>query len=604
MCGIVGYIGTKNAETVILKGLLRLEYRGYDSAGIALFLKGQNELFIEKKVGTVDNLTHSLKDKHLESVSGVGHTRWATHGKPSLENAHPIKYGQVTIVHNGIIENHSVIKEKLLSLGHKFQSSTDTEIVAHLLDELLQKNNPILAIRDLCEILKGAYALGIIIDNERDKIYFAKNASPMVLAKDHTGYYLASDQIALADFCPDYFSIEDGSYGYISRDECEIHSLILENYQPKFETMTQVNEEVTLSGHPHFMHKEIFEQPSVIRRLFVSNQNNSSIDYDKICMAKNVHIIACGSSYFAGLVAKDFIESILKIPVHVEIASEYRYRNNIINSDTLVIAISQSGETADTLAALMKASMHTSLLLGAVNVLSSAIAKKCSAHLGNIYLDAGTEVSVASTKAFLSQMVALKIFTLNVAKRKNLITSNEEEIFLNELKLLPLLVEKILNQDEEIKKIAQSFVDEPKVIYIARGNLYPIALEGALKMKELAYIFAEGYPAGELKHGPIATIDKNTPVIVLFGSDELNIKTMSNLSEVKCRGAKIISIAPKLFKEAQNESDYFIGYEDCPSFTSSIITTVIVQLLAYHTSSLKGLNVDKPRNLAKSVTVE
>ncbi len=611
MCGIIGYVGQKNASEVILNALKHLEYRGYDSSGVALFCKQSQKLIIEKKLGSINELSNHLHTLNIQSNSGIGHTRWATHGKPSIENAHPLKYNKVSVVHNGIIENYQTLKRNLVSLGHSFTSDTDTEVIAHLLDDLLLKTDPLPAIKELCNLLTGAYALGISIEECPDKIFFAKNKCPLIIAKDSQGVYLASDELALMDFSVEVYSLIDGQFGYVSLEQLKVCSLNGVTTDIRLEKTSVNKSSMSLLGHKHYMHKEIFEQPLAIKRLLdekiIDNKvylNPAEINLDKADNFTNIQIVACGSSYIAGLIAKDFMESLLNIPTQVDFASEYRYGHNLTHKNTLLIVISQSGETADTLAALEEGASKGAKYLAITNIASSAIARFCKQSLGNIFLNAGIEVSVASTKAFVSQVVALKILSIALAAKKSLISKSQEEFYIEGLKGLPAQVQNILSQDEQIRSVADKLKSQSSMLYIARGNLYPIALEGALKMKELSYIAAQGYPAGELKHGPIATIDKDMAVVVIFNNDELSVKTMSNLCEVKARGAKIIAVATNHNKDIYREADYFIELVNTENFLQPIIATIPLQLLAYHLSDLKGLDVDKPRNLAKSVTVE
>ncbi|MCA9508240.1 MAG: glutamine--fructose-6-phosphate transaminase (isomerizing) [Myxococcales bacterium] len=611
MCGIVGYIGEQNAKTIIIKGLERLEYRGYDSSGIAI---NENNSFVtlKKTVGKLGALKNHIENLNLNGHQAIGHTRWATHGAPSDVNAHPHKYGRVSVVHNGIIENFSELKHRLQTKGHNFSSSTDTEVVAHILNSLLDEGIEMLsALQRISDILRGTYSLGILLDGDNERLYFIKNGSPLIVARGDNESFFASDQMALVDFKPDYYPLKDGDYGFISKTTVEIYDLLGKRKDCHFLPLKAQAENIERMGHKHFMHKEIFEQPEVIERVLLGRIKNGLIDLDNFGLKfegmkhiSRIHIIACGSSYIAGLIAKPALETALGIPVEVEIASEYRYRTTLSNSSTLVIAISQSGETADTLAALDKALSEGALCVSVCNVLGSAIPRVCENSGGNLYLNAGPEISVASTKAFLAQVVALKLLTLALEKYFTPQSPHEESQKVQAFFQLKNAIMHMLEQDEAISKIAFALMHQPRMLFLGRGELLPVALEGALKMKELSYIFAEGYAAGELKHGPIATIDPQMPVVIAFSNDILGVKTLSNLFEVKARGACVISVAPKNAVDVQEASDYFIPLEHCDEFLLPILATVPLQLLAYHLSNHKGIDVDKPRNLAKSVTVE
>lgn len=612
MCGIVGYIGKRNALTVLMEGLENLEYRGYDSAGVAL-LGHNGDVIIEKAVGKLQALKEKVAGRRFDCTRGMGHTRWATHGAPSFANAHPHHVGRVTLVHNGIVENHATIKQKLIEQGRQFYSNTDTEVAAHLLDTLLEDsgNQPLVAIGRLCDILHGAYSFGILLSDHPNKIFFAKNGSPLIVAKGDNEFFFASDQAALVDYQPRYSVIADLQMGYISETDAAMFDLKGVPCPIEWTPLTAKKESAQKMGYKHFMHKEIFEQPETIDRALLGRVNKNGldfsgfdIDFDRMKDINRIHIVACGSAYYAGLIAKPMFESILKIPTDVEIASEYRYRETLTDARTLVIAVSQSGETVDTLAALTKAYQVGAMCLSVCNVLGSAIASLCEKSLGNVFINAGPEISVASTKAFVGQIATLRLLVMAIAVKLEKMNARDTSTLYADFMQLKHGIEAMLAQDEAIRAIAKDLVAEPRMFYLGRGELYPVALEGALKMKELSYIFAEGYPAGELKHGPIAIIDPGMPVIVLFGNGALSVKTASNLQEVKARGAKIISVAPVGLDGIDEESIHVIRVPQCASMLEPILTTIPLQLLAYHLSDLKGVDVDKPRNLAKSVTVE
>jgi glucosamine--fructose-6-phosphate aminotransferase (isomerizing) len=611
MCGIIGYIGPRNAKDVVLDGLERMEYRGYDSAGFALNAKDLKNLYLEKAAGRLAVLKEKVRQQELYGESAIGHTRWATHGAPTDLNAHPQKYGRVTLVHNGIFENYATVKQELKAQGHSFLSSTDTEVAAHVLDKLLKSHEPLKAIGILCEKLSGLFALGILIDGEPDRIYFAKRGTPLIVAHNEHESFFASDQAALVEWQPKYYALNDYEIGFIERARIAVFDRAGAQVPIIFSPLTAKREALEKQGHEHFMHKEIFEQPDVVSHVLRGRVNNDQIclenfelDFERLKRLDKIHIIACGSSYFAGLIAKPGLEARLGIAVEVEIASEYRYRHTLTNNKTLVIAISQSGETADTIAALEKALSLGAQCMAFCNVVGSSIANRCALSVGSFMLNAGPEISVASTKAFVAQVVALKLFTVALNKYFNNLSDQEEKKALKEFKDLKDHIARILKQDDQIAELAKEFKDTQHMLYIARGELFPVALEGALKMKELAYVFAEGYAAGELKHGPIATIEPGTPAVVLFSNDYLAPKTASNLQEMKARGAKIISIGASDTPHFRDDADFIIDLGPCDVWLLPVVATIPLQLLAYHLSALKGLDVDKPRNLAKSVTVE
>lgn len=614
MCGIIGYVGKRNAKDVIMSGLARLEYRGYDSAGIALSAPyGAGTVVLNKAKGHLSVLREKIDSLDLLGSMALGHTRWATHGAPSDLNAHPLKFGRVVVVHNGIIENYLVLKQELIARGHIFSSATDTEVVAHLLDELLQEGNAVeIALRLMCERLHGSFALGFMIDGETTRLYFAKRGTqPLVIAKNDDECFFASDQAALVDFKPPFYTLNDYETGFIERDRAEVYDMVGNSLNIEFKPLLAQLESVEKLGHEHFMHKEIFEQPETIRRVLAGRLtddalflNGFELDFAALAKVRNIEIIGCGSAHLAGLIAKPDLEEMLGLPVSVEIASEYRYRKTLTDDRTLVIAISQSGETADTLAALEKGFDQKALCMAVCNVVGSALANRCHESIGNLFLHAGPEIAVASTKAFIAQLVALKLFAMAFAKIRGFLPVEQEQYKVRALLQLAQNVDKLLRLDEEISKITKELINEQRMLYLGRGELFPLALEGALKMKELSYISAEGYAAGELKHGPIATIDQGMPAVVIFGHDVRAIKTASNLQEIKARGAKIISIVPGPIDGVREESDVVLDIGACEPWLMPVLATIPLQLLAYHLSVHKGLDPDKPRNLAKSVTVE
>ncbi len=610
MCGIIGYIGEKNALGVLMAGLENLEYRGYDSAGVAV--RSDDDVVVEKAVGKLSALKAVVSSREYLGSSGIGHTRWATHGAPSFINAHPHRVGQICMVHNGIIENHASIKQKLVEQGRRFTSNTDTEVAAHLLDCLLEEGNePIVAIGKLCDILHGAYSFGIMLADYPDQLFFAKNGSPLIIARAEGEFFFASDQAALVDYQPRYCPLNDLEIGFISRSDARVYDLKGGEREIEWRPLSVKKEGAQKNGHQHFMHKEIFEQPETIDRVLFGRLNEHgldmagfALDFERIKHINRIQLIACGSAYYAALIARPMFESLLRLPTDVEIASEYRYRDTLTDERTLVVAVSQSGETVDTLAALTKAVGLGAQFMSVCNMLGSAIAMQCEQGMGNLFINAGPEISVASTKAFVGQIVALRLLMLSMAVKLGRITLEDTRGYFADFRQLKAGIKSVLARDLEIRAVAQDLVNEPRMFYLGRGDLYPVALEGALKMKELSYIFAEGYPAGELKHGPIAIIDPGMPVIILFGHGPLSIKTASNLQEVKARGARVICIAPEGMAEVDEEASQIIRTPPCSSMLEPILATIPLQLLAYHLSDLKGIDVDKPRNLAKSVTVE
>lgn len=615
MCGIIGYVGTKNALDVIISGLEYLEYRGYDSAGVAINTSAHNEntkLFIKKTAGKLSILKDALKFHDVTGFVGMGHTRWATHGMPTSINAHPHRCGQVTLIHNGIVENHKIIRQKLIDHGHQFCSETDTEVAAHLLDNFLKEiKDPIKALSMLADTIQGNYSFAVMMDSYPDRIYFAKNGSPLIIAQGVGEIFLASDQGALLSHDVKFYSLNDLEIGFIDGHGGRIFDLKGEEKHISWSSLIAKRETVGKLHYRHFMHKEIFEQPETLDRVLHSRLDDDGInfsgfdlDFKKIATANRIEIIACGSAYYASLIARSALEAIVRIPVSVEIASEYRYRQTLTDEKTLVIAVSQSGETADTLSSIKKARALGAMCMSVCNVVSSAIPQICQNSLGNLFLNAGIEMSVASTKAFIAQVIALRLFTLALAKQLGTLSKAKEISFKEHCLNLKSSMISILAHDEEIRNIARNFLKQDRMLFLGRGDFFPVALEGALKIKELSYIFAEGYPAGELKHGPIALVDQDMLAVVIFGNDALDVKTASNLQEIKARGAKIFGIAPKGILDVKDDSDFYLSYEDSDPLLEPILATIPLQLLAYHISDLKGIDVDKPRNLAKSVTVE
>lgn len=615
MCGIVGYIGSKQAYPVLIKGLKRLEYRGYDSAGVALINKN-NELNFYKKAGKVSELEDYVLDKDVSGTIGIGHTRWATHGVPNDINAHPhmSQSGRLVIVHNGIIENYSSIKEQLKNkYNYNFQSDTDTEVLCNLIELILIKEN--VSIEDavrlaLLEVV-GAYAIVVLDKEDPDTIVAARKGSPMVVGIGNNEFYIASDASPIVEFTKNVVYLDDQEYVVLQRDQpIRIKNLANDEVTPFIHELQLDLEEIEKGGYEHFMLKEINEQAKVFKDAIRGRMNAQEgwikmggvSDYiNKINNAKRFIITACGTSYHSGLLAEYLIEDLARVPVEVEYASEFRYRNPIINENDVVIAISQSGETADTLAAMELAKNRHSLLYGICNVIGSSIAR--FSHAGS-YTHAGPEIGVASTKAFTNQVIILTLIALQIAQHKGTISVSELRRILFEIESLPAKMEETLKLDQKVKEIAEKFYDVPNFLYLGRGYNYPVALEGALKLKEISYIHAEGYPAAEMKHGPIALIDEQMPVVFLATNTSAHEKIVSNIQEVKARKGKIISVINEGDEVIKELSDYSIEIPKTEEILSPILTNIPLQLLSYHIAVLRGANVDQPRNLAKSVTVE
>ncbi len=602
MCGIVGYIGkNNNAKKVILKGLENLEYRGYDSAGIACNIN--NEINIQKEKGRISNLKENINFSEKSNI-GIGHTRWATHGKANKENAHPHKCGKITIVHNGIIENYIELKQELSNLGYKFNSDTDTEIACALLDYLYNQTNDIIKSIELFkEKAKGAYAIGLLCDDDLDTLYAIKNKSPLIIGINKDENYIASDVPAILNFTKDYIILEDGEFAKINSDSIEIYdknNKLTDKKVNKFESDLQ---DISKNGYEHFMLKEINEQPEVAKKMideYINKQDiNNLIDLSKY---KNITIVACGSAMHAGLIGKSLIEEYGNIPVKVEIASEFRYKKLFIDKDTLVIAISQSGETADTLEAVKIANDKGCDTLGIVNVFGSSIARNTSKVL---YTKAGCEIAVATTKAYSAQATLLSFLAYSLAKNTNDKNKlNEINSFLTDLNKLPILMQKVLDNNEEYKEIVNDIYNKNDIFFIGRGIDYSLCMEASLKLKEISYLHSEAYAAGELKHGTISLIDENTPVIGIVTDKNIADKTISNIKEVKSRGANVIYVTTE---ELDNDGDFYDKKLIVPktnSLLQPLITIIPLQLISYYAAKNNNCDIDKPKNLAKSVTVE
>ena len=612
MCGIVGYIGSKQAFPILMKGLYRLEYRGYDSAGIAL-LNGKLNMY--KRQGKVSDLEEFVKGKDITGTIGIAHTRWATHGEPNNENAHPhvSQSGNLAIIHNGIIENYSSIKEELKSRGYTFKSDTDTEVLVQLIEDIKMNEKVDLeeAVRIALNQVVGAYAIVLVSKDEPDMLVAARKGSPLVVGIGKDDFYLASDAAPIVEYTQDVVYINDEEVVTVKKgDKIKIRTIKNKAKTPYIQKLEMNISQIEKGGFEHFMLKEIFEQPTSILDSMRGRVNAKEgfvklggiSDYEqKFVNAKRIIIVACGTSWHAGLVGEYLFEDLARLPVEVEYASEFRYRNPVLSEDDIVIAISQSGETADTLAAIELAKSKGATIIGICNVVGSSIAR--ATHAGS-YTHAGPEIGVASTKAFTSQVTVLTLMALRVAQMKGTISKSRFHLLLNELEKIPEKVMETLNLDDQIKELAKMFIYARNFLYLGRGYNFPVAMEGALKLKEISYIHAEGYPAAEMKHGPIALIDGEMPVVVIATNRGTYDKVISNIMEVKARRGKIIAVVTKGDKEVKKLADFVLEVPETEEQLVPLLATVPLQLLAYHIAVLRDCNVDQPRNLAKSVTVE
>lgn len=610
MCGIVGYIGDKNCVPILIEGLKRLEYRGYDSAGVGIINNGKTE--VVKREGKVTALENEVEKTGLSSKIGIGHTRWATHGAPNETNAHPHfnEENTLCLIHNGIIENYAVLKKGLQKFGYKFNTDTDTEVLVHLIDSHLKKGHKFFqAVRYALNEVTGAYGIAVAYSEEPDKLVVARNGSPLVIGIGNNENYIASDVSALITHTSHVVYLDDGEIAEVYQDRFDAKTIADVAIEKEVQEVTMELEEISKSGYPHFMLKEIMEQPESVmnslRGRMLADEGMAKLGglqgfEDRIANSKRIIITACGTSWHAAMVGEYMIEQFAGIPVEVEYASELRYRNPIIYPDDTIIFISQSGETADTLAALKEAKRRGALCLGVCNVVGSSIARASEA---GVYIHAGPEIGVASTKAFTSQLTVLALITLLIARRKHMSQQDGQEV-ISEMEQLPEKIAKILELNDHIEKIAEDFVDSKNFLYLGRGYNFPVALEGALKLKEISYIHAEGYPAAEMKHGPIALIDENMPAVFIAPFDSVYEKVLSNIEEVKSRKGRIIAIANEKDDKIDEMVDYTIKIPETIRMLMPILTVIPLQLLAYHIAVKKGLNVDQPRNLAKSVTVE
>ncbi len=622
MCGIVGYVGSRDAAPILVDGLRRLEYRGYDSAGVAVL--GDDGLQIVRCEGKLSGLEGCLATKPLKGTTGIGHTRWATHGRPSEQNAHPHNYQGVAVVHNGIIENHLQLKQLLRAGGHSFSSETDTEIFAHLIaSELadvtrskgLEKNttgNGLLAeaVRRALRKVRGTYALAVLREEDPSELVIAKNASPIVLGRAEGAWLVASDVPALLPYTRDIIFLEEEELATVRADHVELESfdgIPIERAPTRVDWSPVMAEK---NGHKHFMHKEIHEQPRAIAdtlrgRASVETGDvhleDVGLDEQSARSISRIVVVACGTSWHAGLVGKTAIEQLARLPVEVDLASEFRYRQPVIDESTLVIPISQSGETADTLAALREARRLGAGSLAIVNVVGSAIAREAD-HV--LYTHAGPEIGVASTKCFTTQLTALILIAIRLGRLRGTLDSGQARAHLENLSKVPGHVEEILGREEDLRSIAVSVSSSPNFLFLGRGSSFPIALEGALKLKEISYIHAEGYAAGEMKHGPIALIEDGLPVVIIATRHGTYEKALGNLEEVRARGGRVIAVATSEDNDIGSLADDVIWVPDGGSLVDPILAVVPLQLLSYHVADYNGTDVDQPRNLAKSVTVE
>ena len=611
MCGIVAYLGTKQAYPIVMKGLQRLEYRGYDSAGIALI---NNGLHVYKKAGKVSDLAEFTKDKDVTGSVGMGHTRWATHGEPNDRNAHP-HYSDsknFAIIHNGIIENYASIKAELINRGHHFSSDTDTEVLIHLIEDISYNLNVDLqeAVRLALGEVVGAYAIVIMSRLEPRKLIAARKGSPIVIGIGQDEYFVASDATPIVEYTKNVVYLNDGEMAIIGDGEFTVKTIDNQIKVPYVQELEMQLEMLEKGGYEHFMLKEIYEQPRSIwdsmrgridarsRRLRLGGVGDFE---NKFVNAKRIIIVGCGTSWHAGLVGEYLIEDLARIPVEVEYASEFRYRNPIINEEDVVIAISQSGETADTLAAIELAKSKGATIFGVCNVVGSSIPR--ATHAG-AYTHAGPEIGVASTKAFTAQVTVLTLLALQIAWKKGTITDSRFQSLLSELESIPDKVTRALDANDEIRQLAAKFKDARNFLYLGRGYGFPVALEGALKLKEISYIHAEGYPAAEMKHGPIALIDEEMPVVVIATKNSSYEKVVSNIQEVKARKGIIIAIVTEGDEEVRKIADHVLEIPETDELLIPLVSVVPLQLLSYHIAVMRGCNVDQPRNLAKSVTVE
>ena len=625
MCGIVGYVGKKSVVPVIIEGLRKLEYRGYDSAGIAVAGNGTGEMQVRRAEGKLRNLEEVIRLKPLDGTYGIGHTRWATHGRPTEENAHPHRdcTGKIVVVHNGIIENYLSLKKKLIEEGHKFRTETDTEVIAHLVEKaFFAKSNghrPSLeeAVRTTVKQLTGVFALGVLSEEEPDKIVAARNGPPAVIGLGKDEYFVASDVPALLSHTRDLFFMNDGDVAIVTRSGVQVTDFDGKPLKPQVQHVTWDPIMAEKGGYKHFMLKEIYEQPRAVRDTVLGRVSQDTglvfleemdVTEAELRAVQKINIAACGTSWHAGLAGKFMIERLARIPVDVDYASEWRYRDPITGPKEITMLITQSGETADTIAAQREAKAKGSKTLAICNVVGAMIAREAS---GTVYTHAGPEIGVASTKAFTAQLTALFLLALHLGEVRGVTTPEQGKKLIDELLRMPQKLETLLANCGDVEELARRYSKSQDFLFLGRGIHYPIALEGALKLKEISYIHAEGYPAGEMKHGPNALIDENLPVVVIATADPndpLSVqryeKTMSNVKEVKAREGQVIAVATEGDEEIKESVDHVLYVPQAPELLLPILEVVPLQLLAYHIAVRRGCDVDQPRNLAKSVTVE
>jgi glucosamine--fructose-6-phosphate aminotransferase (isomerizing) len=611
MCGIVGYVGDKESAPILVSGLKKLEYRGYDSAGVAVV--NRNVLNVVRATGKLKNLENRVQTDVPQGTIGIGHTRWATHGRPSDENAHPHTYGGVAVVHNGIIENHLALKEELRAKGHHFSSETDSEVFAHLIsDELKSGLDLPAAVRAAIAHVKGTYALAVVTSSDPHRIVCTKDASPMVLGLGEGQNFLASDVPALLEHTRDFVYMEEGDLAVITASHVDIYNRSGQKVNRPTRRIDWTPMMAEKGGHKHFMHKEIHEQPRAVAdtlrgRMLLSEGDvhfeGWNLSAEKVRAITKVTILACGTSWHSGIAGKAMIESLARIPVEVELASEFRYRDPIVEPSHLAIAISQSGETADTLAAFKEAKARGAMSLALCNVIGSAMTREADI---TILTNAGPEIGVASTKAFTTQLVGLYLLAVKLGRMRGTLSVKAAQEHLTAITEIPKMIEEVLKCEPSVKRVAREFMNAQDFLFLGRGPMHPVALEGALKLKEISYIHAEGYAGGEMKHGPIALIDEKMPVVIIAPKQPhvAYEKIIGNIEEVRARGGKVIAIIDEDDEHVASLADHVIRIPSASALLAPVVATIPLQLLAYHVADLRGNDVDQPRNLAKSVTVE
>ncbi len=611
MCGIVGYIGDKKAVPILLEGLKRLEYRGYDSAGLAVIEQGR--MVIHRAVGKIKELENQVWGTNLTATIGLGHTRWATHGRPTEENAHPHTdcSGDLVVIHNGIIENYLALKEKLLAEGHIFRSETDTEVIAHLVEKYLKDDQDIeVAVRRALNDVTGAYAIGVLWAGDPGRIVGAKCQSPLVVGLGEGDFFFASDVPAILNHTRNVLFLNDEEIVVLTRDGVHLTTLQGEPVQRPVEKVLWSPILAERGGYKHFMLKEIYEQPRAVRDTIRGRFSEESAQIflegmealdEVLPEIRKVMLIACGTAWHAGLVGKFMIEELCRLPVEVDYSSEFRYRDPVVDAHTLVMAVSQSGETLDTLAGIKEARQRGCPTFAVCNVVGSSITREVD---GVLYTHAGPEIGVAASKTFTAQIAALYLFALSIARKRNLLETERSRQLLTDLLHLPQQIEAVLHLDAELERLAYLYHTKADFLYLGRGINYPIALEGALKLKEISYIHAEGYPAGEMKHGPIALITEEMPVVILAPRDKVYEKILGNIQEVKARNGIVVAVGTEGDSDLPGKVDHFLSVPRTSPFLTSALLAIPMQLLAYHMAVRKGCDVDQPRNLAKSVTVE